>query len=495
MRDFSAPNSVPEDAVYKEVVVVGNGPSGIAVSHLLAGHWPYYNGEPHPDELLTARLRAAPPSRSLLEQDLHFLSQGLEGRCNNPVSLLLDALTHPCADLGLELPSLLEWIHHPERLVEHVVLGKGPPGGAWQEMDGNVLTISLGSWMELPGLDFRTWETWDGGQASSRNSRALVSSVARYYEDYVEARGLSRFFRNGSVVTSVRPLNMGNTVDKKITDPETGVETCSPPVLWCVEGYDTANCNAPFCYVSRCVVLATGSIDLPNRLQVPGEMDNPEWVLHDLRTLEIKLDELVDRHGKDREGMPTEPDCDPVLIVGAGLSAADAIIAARFRSLPILHLFRRRHNTLDKQLPENMYPEYHKVYQMMSDGGENYSCYTALPEHKILEITPDHIVYIESPDGKVVSRTVSAAAILIGSRPDLSFLHLGGDLGVVPSQPIDCRSNPVDVDLFTYAVKRAPSGLYALGPLAGDNFVRFIQGGAVAIASNIHKERKHHTVL
>jgi hypothetical protein len=63
-------------------------------------------------------------------------------------------------------------------------------------------------------------------------------------------------------------------------------------------------------------------------------------------------------------GVPTEPCCDPVLIVGAGLSAADAVIAARFRSLPILHVFRKKAAALSTgstQLPENMYPEYHKV--------------------------------------------------------------------------------------------------------------------------------------
>jgi hypothetical protein len=60
-------------------------------------------------------------------------------------------------------------------------------------------------------------------------------------------------------------------------------------------------------------------------------------------------------------GVPTEPRCDPVLIVGAGLSAADAVLAARFRSLPIVHMFRKKAGTLGKELPENMYPEYHKV--------------------------------------------------------------------------------------------------------------------------------------
>ena len=67
--------------------------------------------------------------------------QGLEGRSNNPVSLLMDTLNHPCADLGLELPSLLEWHRHPECQVDHIVLGKGPPGGSWQ--------VILSSWSDL----------------------------------------------------------------------------------------------------------------------------------------------------------------------------------------------------------------------------------------------------------------------------------------------------------------------------------------------------------
>ena len=33
-------------------------------------------------------------------------------------------------------------------------------------------------------------------------------------------------------------------------------------------------------------------------------------------------------------------------------------------------------------------------------------------------------------------------------------------------------------------------GLYAMGPLVGDNFVRFLQGGALAITSNIIKTNK-----
>jgi hypothetical protein len=83
-------------------------------------------------------------------------------------------------------------------------------------MDGNVLTISLGSWMELPGVEFRAWEAAENagvssGPTSSRDSRASVSSVARYYCDYVHNQGLARFFRNSCVVTSVHPLDTSHS--------------------------------------------------------------------------------------------------------------------------------------------------------------------------------------------------------------------------------------------------------------------------------------------
>ena len=123
------------------------------------------------DEFLHTRL-SLQPNLSLVEQDLEFLSdvsthppisthrltflpsssisihpvyspsiQGLEGRSNNPVSLLLDALQKPEADLGTELPSLLEWRQVEEGKVDHVVLGRGKPGGIWQ----------VGKW----------WHVWD----------------------------------------------------------------------------------------------------------------------------------------------------------------------------------------------------------------------------------------------------------------------------------------------------------------------------------------------
>lgn len=65
----------------------------------------------------------------------------------------------------------------------------------------------------------------------------------------------------------------------------------------------------------------------------------------------------------------------------------------------------------------------------------------------------------------------------------LSTLGLGED----PFKPIDCKTNPIAVNKFTNEVLTA-RGLYSMGPLVGDNFVRFIPGGALAITSALHRE-------
>lgn len=144
---------------------------------MLAGNWPYYTGEPHPcDEMLTARLRFyathtgseecgdTPDDANIdattnnwrhkssqckscrtqrdglahsTRKKLEYLSSGIEGRGGGrPLALLMDQLQHPCVDAGFDVASLLSWKsaaeHSEHRIVDHVVLGKGQPGGAWQ---------------------------------------------------------------------------------------------------------------------------------------------------------------------------------------------------------------------------------------------------------------------------------------------------------------------------------------------------------------------------
>lgn len=63
----------------------------------------------------------------------------------------------------------------------------------------------------------------------------------------------------------------------------------------------------------------------------------------------------------------------------------------------------------------------------------------------------------------------------------------GVGFGDDPNKPIDCKNNPIAVNKFTNELIHVP-GAYALGPLVGDNFVRFIAGGALSISSALFSE-------
>ncbi|KAF5290919.1 hypothetical protein FQR65_LT11501 [Abscondita terminalis] len=608
------------EVIHKDVVIIGNGPSGLALSYMLSGNVPYLISSSHPDELLSARLKNMDTS-NLIRQDLIELASDLEGRSINPISILLDALIHPYADVGLELNSLITWKKNGIE-IDHVVLGKGSPGGSWHEMDPNILTLSLGTWMALPGLPYRAR---DGSE-----KRASAGNVAKYYSQYVKEMQLEKYFQSGMSVTKITRLNANteqivinqaetemrkqtfcplsnafnfirfrsnrsckrrrdsltqndSSPDRKIrevllspsssenranrtissskdvedvpqsidlcytfsisrsmdfscdcdnfksscdsfcgnvfkkqgsfinpiksscsldltnsiskvprtlsicdNDPFRLKENCDASTSrvsvnkpnWLVEVHDATTGN-DLKYSCNNLVLANGISDLPNKLAISETGENPSWLVHDVRSLELALDLYVSKN-------PYNPD--PVIVVGAGLSAADAIIATRCRNIPVLHVFRKKHVNLGKQLPENMYPEYHKVHQMMQDGGSTYPLYTALPESSITDINViKRTVTVTTKFNEELKFPVSFAAVLIGTRPDLSFLPGSYKLGVHKNLPIDNKTNVIDINKSNYSVNGFEH-LYAMGPLAGDNFVRFIPGGGLAIVADLYKK-------
>nr|KAG5713107.1 hypothetical protein BaRGS_021901 [Batillaria attramentaria] len=164
--------------------------------------------------------------------------------------------------------------------------------------------------------------------------------------------------------------------------------------------------------------------------------------------------------------------------------------------IPVIHVFRRGpkdQNLIFKKLPQSMYPEYHHVAQLMK-GEAEHELYTPYPQHRVMEI--NHQMVLLKPaspsprspsppatDSSIISVEVACTVIMIGSRPDLSFLPCEGrNLGVVPKWQIDSKHNPIDVGQFSYQSSHEP-GLFAMGPLIGDNFVRFGIGGALGITN------------
>ncbi|TMS11310.1 Oxidative stress-induced growth inhibitor 2 [Larimichthys crocea] len=357
------------------VVIIGNGPSGICLSYLLSGYKPYLDtATVHPNPILYRKLQET-KHLPITEQDLEYLSEGLEGRSRNPVAVLFDTLLHPNADFGYEFPPVLQWRRDKQQHIPHLVLGRATPGGAWHAMEGSMLTISLGIWMELPGVNYR--DLTNGKRRDVTSDRATPEEISSYYRNYVKLKGLKKNFVDNTYVTSVQKLcrgHEGEGLENGHTDQGDGGEgndgnqgfegngvEClnngGGGALWEVRGYQQVqnDTHVPFSLFAENVVLATGASDSPVRLNVEGE-DLP-FVFHSISDLGLALS----RRKLDMNS-------DPVLIVGAGLSAADAVLYACNSNIRVLHVFRKNVDDQDlifKQLPKTLYPEYHKVYNMM----------------------------------------------------------------------------------------------------------------------------------
>lgn len=68
-----------------------------------------------------------------------------------------------------------------------------------------------------------------------------------------------------------------------------------------------------------------------NRLGVRGENKSLSWLKYELPLLESAIENV---RSEEKANMK------PVLIVGAGLSAADAVIACRDAGIEVIHVFR-----------------------------------------------------------------------------------------------------------------------------------------------------------
>uniref|UniRef100_A0A8C9K8S4 Oxidative stress induced growth inhibitor 1 n=1 Tax=Panthera tigris altaica TaxID=74533 RepID=A0A8C9K8S4_PANTA len=371
------------------VLIIGNGPSGICLSYLLSGYTPYVRPDAvHPHPLLQRKLAEA-PGVSLLDQDLDYLSEGLEGRCQSPVALLFDALLRPDTDFGGNMESVLTWKHQKERAIPHMVLGRNLPGGAWHVSGGRERRAGGGSGLSLPGP--LLWLCVLG---------MVLSAVPGLFFTRLLSTEVQPTYRKGATQRHTGRGNVSKRTHLHFSCPESGTSFPAPEGLL---------------------------------ILVPS--------------------------------MVTVPIPDPFLLPGGDLS---------FPSHP---------------LPKMLYPEYHKVHQMMREQSilsrSPYGGYLSLPEHRLLLFKADHQAVFRDRDGLQKVFGVALVLVLIGSHPDLSFLPgAGADLAMDPDQPLSAKRNPIDVDPFTYQSTRQ-EGLYAVGPLAGDNFVRFVQGGALAVASSL----------
>jgi hypothetical protein len=129
----------------------------------LSGFHPRYtNSHPSPtfhrkvDKQLKAAGDSGDGSGWLVDADLRALSNGLEGRSNNPIALLSDHLTLPFVDMGYRESGSVVTEFRPTAALKTVLIGD-QAGGSWSAFAASTMTLSPGSWMGLAGFPLDRW--------------------------------------------------------------------------------------------------------------------------------------------------------------------------------------------------------------------------------------------------------------------------------------------------------------------------------------------------
>lgn len=187
-----------------------------------------------------------------------------------------------------------------------------------------------------------------------------------------------------------------------------------------------------FCVRAVNLVLASGSSDCPNRLGVKGEA--LDHVLHSQSEFDKFVKMAARTCGKKilrkRRGVCNNPFricgpqlhskffCAPVVIIGSGLSAADAVLYAIDRNISVCHVFRSDYDDVDKfysSLSPVTYPEYVRVYDLMR-GKVVHDHYRCFPGASVVGFNENNEV------GVLVTGSSSNEVICLRTR--IMFVHV-----------------------------------------------------------------------
>lgn len=385
-----------------------------------------------------------------------------------------------------------------------------------------------------------------------KTGRVLVGSVAEYYADYVVRMGLSENFVDNAEIDQVTYLDKTLTPVHTEAADTSGCSSCSSPqsildsplknisrspqtscvlsnnewehftnicsVIVDAEDYgihcpDDVDCirrrrdctlkwylrgsqkssgrggsngdgEKNVCIFSKKLVLACGVSGRVRWLGVPGEESPfithsiPEFVEH------VNICRLNEGEGEVGALPPV------VVVVGAGLSAADAVLSALGKGLKVIHVFHQnpndQHLVFDR-IPKRTYPGYGHLHGLMK-GKVTDECYVCCSESRVCEFNEDEqsISTVNSAGLKVTWTNISLGGVFIGTDVELGFLpdNLVPQLATDVHAPINVTHNPVDVNQISFVCEAVPS-LYAIGSLTGDNFVRFGIGSALGAAQHI----------
>ncbi|KAF3940085.1 hypothetical protein ABW19_dt0201898 [Dactylella cylindrospora] len=397
-----------------------------------------------------------------------------------PLNTLLDTLLRPLADVDFEeCKTRITWKSSSSDVVPHVILGEEPKAG--------------GQWAGD--------EIWFGDDEDEDTD---------YYATYPSKVGIEDVLYPGTCVTNIERITDNSGFNFLVSIKLTSKSNISPSPA----------------HVIRCrnVVLATGIFS--HRLP-PPPVYNPFFESQAKSKLSTQYLEVVADDEKTA-GLP-------LLVVGSGYTAADAILCNQDKR-PVIHIYRwqpeERPSPLRGCHPQ-AYPGYAGVYRHMKEAAlkkpvtrQNYE---GFPNSAVIETRSDGTVRIlVKEDGKedvIVERKVADIKVCIGRRGRLDYLApaLCKEIGIknLNCCTIDCPKDPQPAPVIKATPRRhskshrpalhpttsntagkvwvqhnslrerveenievAPN-VFIIGSLTGDSLVRFAMGGCVYSAGRI----------
>ncbi|BFZ54965.1 hypothetical protein PYCC9005_002003 [Savitreella phatthalungensis] len=424
-----------------DVVIVGNGPSALELSFLLHGNVPRYDRtHPHPDMLLHKKLVREKGDRHLYDAmkrwrslTQHFPSNETYTTDAWPVNVLADALIAPADGYDVKDFTCVSFGRCDRYARDHVVFGRaGAPGGQWADCaieadeEREARTLSYREHLGLLGYTYAQYYLDTFGVAMPQSERPKREEVAGYYAAYADRAGVADSLYNGVDVSLVERVHASEYI---------------------VHG----TCADGEVFATRCrkVVFASGLYD---------EAVRPPPVLERFsarHAIAARLDKAVQTGSDD---LPKSAKADrPVLVIGSGFSAADAVTENLNRGRRVIHLFKwqtAQYISPLKYCHKSAYPDYADVYRQMKRSAEAacdlaektdeeqlaHEQYVGIADCEVVDVEdedvseieegssePSYTVTIESmirSGGASVSKVqVSAVQVMLGRRANMHFLE------------------------------------------------------------------------
>ncbi len=396
---------------HHDVIVVGGGPGGLGAAAVLEGWHPHFMG------------------------DFQFPASEVQQLAEQFLDCPLELDQHRVMKAGLRPIEFYRMRHHPTQeaqpledwtlgfskkpRVDWKLLSLEKPGGLWNSVPREQLTLGPAHWMELapyPMLQFYA----DTGRRRDIDELIHRDDLVPYYHALVEKLGLSQHIQTGTEVTSIRPLSE-DAGSRFLVEAETD------------SGRQWYSCDY--------LVFAVGPKSSPRHLTAIGS-DQP-YIQYNYH------------HADDLPG-------DRVMVIGGGRSADWAATECHDTGKTVVYVMRQEPEPHLKLINESQHlPYYRRLAEILSGDQQQLGL---LYGSEAKEFHSGGDVVIGTPEGDV-TLNVDHVVVEIGGEPDYGILQGFSALSMVPKRDnFRFQVMQMQTDQATFESVDIP-GLYPAGYL------------------------------